>query len=387
MRIGIKITAILLIVSVFTEILQPSITHAQSKIKIGISTALSGAVASVGADVKNAIVLANDLVGNGKYELIIEDDKCSARDGVAVAKKFAEIDKVSYVLGLPCSSVLAAALPVYEKAGILVISSAASTPEVSCAGRFNFRTWPSDLAAARTLARYAGGHYASMAILSEEMEYPTQFSSMLKKEVPAGFRVVEETVLPGTTDFHSVLLKLSARKPGVIFLNPLGEQTLILMLKQLREMKLTIPVLAAFFPSSRTFLEAEGVSSERLEFVDLPSSESFGSATERELMNTFEARFGPPAFTELVVLTGYESFSALNKALTQSANPVEFLKSSEFHGVFGRYSFDKCGDVQGLSPVMKELKGGRVLLIEAKYPTAGGNDESQGNLAKNTNGI
>ena len=42
------------------------------------------------------------------------------------------------------------------------------------------------------------------------------------------------------------------------------------MLKQLREMKLSIPMLAVVLPSSKAFLGAEDLSSEGLKFVDFP---------------------------------------------------------------------------------------------------------------------
>lgn len=74
-----------------------------NRIKIGVSLPLTGGAAIEGVDVHALLLFANKHFADDVYELIFEDDKCSEKDAVSVAQKFADVDKVSYVLGFVCS--------------------------------------------------------------------------------------------------------------------------------------------------------------------------------------------------------------------------------------------------------------------------------------------
>jgi len=103
-------------------------------IKLGVSSALSGDAATYGLDIKDALLFANQKYGDGRYEFVFEDDRCSGRDAVSVAHKLIDIDKVDAVLGFACSGAALAALPIYEKAHIPVMVTTASSPKIRDAG-------------------------------------------------------------------------------------------------------------------------------------------------------------------------------------------------------------------------------------------------------------
>lgn len=67
--------------------------------EIGVSTSLTGSMAPFGADIKNALILANDLYGNGRYHLNFEDDQCNNQQAVSIAHKLTSVRKIRYVLG------------------------------------------------------------------------------------------------------------------------------------------------------------------------------------------------------------------------------------------------------------------------------------------------
>lgn len=94
----------------------------QQRIKIGVPTALSGSAAALGNDIKNALTLMNERYGNGRYELIFEDERCDNRVAVSVAQKLINIDKVKYALGFPCNGTLLATASIYSRARVLVVT-------------------------------------------------------------------------------------------------------------------------------------------------------------------------------------------------------------------------------------------------------------------------
>ena len=50
----------------------PSPTFAEKKIKIGVSTALTGAAATYGQDIRNALLFANERFADGRYDFVFE---------------------------------------------------------------------------------------------------------------------------------------------------------------------------------------------------------------------------------------------------------------------------------------------------------------------------
>lgn len=143
-----------------------TITFAEPKIKIGVSTVLSGDAATYGIDMQNAILFANEKFGDGRYELIIEDDKCDPKTAVSIAQKFANLDKVDFVLGYVCSGAMLAAAPILERAKIPTIVGGASAAAIADTGEYIFRTAPSDRLLAIKIAGYIAAKHASVALLS-----------------------------------------------------------------------------------------------------------------------------------------------------------------------------------------------------------------------------
>src|SRR5690606_26386395 len=108
----------------------------QKKIKIGVSTALTGEGATWGLDVRDGIAFAVEELAPERFELIVEDDKCSSKDAASVAHKLVEVDKVDYVVGLACSSAALASAPIYERARTVTIVVSGSSPKIAQAGDY-----------------------------------------------------------------------------------------------------------------------------------------------------------------------------------------------------------------------------------------------------------
>ena len=70
----------------------------EKTIKIGVIMPLTGFLANVGIDTKNAIDLAyNDLSASKDVQLIFEDDACDSAKALTAYRKLVDMDKVNYL--------------------------------------------------------------------------------------------------------------------------------------------------------------------------------------------------------------------------------------------------------------------------------------------------
>ena len=119
-------------------------------VKLGHILPTSGPLAAYAggfqAGVQAAVIEANDQGGidGCTVQLIEEDSATDPAASAAAAKKLVEVDGVHAIVGVYASSSTLAAAPIVEDAKTIMISPASTSPDVSNAGDFIFRTAPSD---------------------------------------------------------------------------------------------------------------------------------------------------------------------------------------------------------------------------------------------------
>ena len=114
---------------------------AADTIKIGVAGPHSGDLASYGLPSVNAAKIVADKINaqggiNGmKIELLVEDTVCKPEVATNTATKLIS-DGAQLVLGGICSGSTKAALPIYNDAGILVMSPSATNPALTQSGDY-----------------------------------------------------------------------------------------------------------------------------------------------------------------------------------------------------------------------------------------------------------
>lgn len=122
-----------------------------SPIKIGWMGPLSGDAASLGKDALAAAQLAIEEVNaaggvNGRMmELTVEDSQCSGNVAFHVGNKLIAFDQVQFIVGGICSGETLAVAPTAEKNRVIVFSGCSGSPEITTAGDYIFRAYPSDV--------------------------------------------------------------------------------------------------------------------------------------------------------------------------------------------------------------------------------------------------
>lgn len=335
---------------------------ADDKIKIGLSTALTGDGSSWGVDLKNALLFANKELGNAKYEIIIQDDRCSGKDAVAVAHKFISADKIKYVFG-NCSTTVKSALPIYNSANVLVFAPIATSPELSRGFDNIFRSAPSDGGNAALLFKHMKQHFKRVGVLTEEDDYAQDLTkAFLKNNSDRELDVYSESYLKENSDLRPVLLKFKQRNIEALFLNSSSERLFATILRQIKQLDLGWQIYASYFPASPTLLdiitrdEAEGII-----FTDYPSLDDVLTTDGKKLVDKFQSQYGKMNTWDITLITTIEAFRALDQAISSGKDVKHYLHSHEFHGIFGGYSFDKNGDIVGFNHKLKQIRNGAVV--------------------------
>lgn len=126
-------------------------------IKLGFIGPLSGFEQARGEAAKNGVALAieeiNDAGGviGKNIEVIYKDGACNAAQATT---SFTElVQEVSVVISVCDEETLAAALLADEKE-VVLLSVGSSSPDITYAGEYVFRLWPSDDAEGRVIAEY-----------------------------------------------------------------------------------------------------------------------------------------------------------------------------------------------------------------------------------------
>lgn len=347
-----------------TALVSSTPLNADDRVAIGVSTILTGEGSTYGEDIKNVLLFANDKIGQGKFRLVIEDDKCNPKDAIGVARKLTSSDKVKGVVGYGCSGALLGAAPVLDRLGVPTIGTVVSSAKISGAGAYIFRTHPSDEVGVRVLMSRLQKEHHSFGVLSAQTDFCQGILDGLQKLSRGDSLVIHaEDALPSDPDFKPALLRLRSKRIDGLFLNAQDEGGAYRMLKQAKEIGLNVPFYTFYLGASAAFFSLAGPDAEGVVTVDTPSLDDISTPEGKKLFHEFTERYGPMKSWTYSFATTFEGFRALSQAISRSDDPVEYLRRTEFNGIFGPYSFDERGDIRGISQVLKINQSGRAVTV------------------------
>ncbi len=208
----------------------------QSKQSIGIIAPLTGEGATYGASMKRGLDLA--MKGAG-INLIYEDDKLSAKDGVSAIQKLISLDKVPLIYGSAASGVTAAIVPIANQNKVVLFSSISTADSLNNAGPYFYRNVPANSIQGKTAAEFVADKIKShsIAIFNKNDEYGTNLASSFRQQIQKlGLKIVyDSSYLPADIDFRNQLLKIKEAGADAVFI-PGNYQDTGIILKQAAEL-------------------------------------------------------------------------------------------------------------------------------------------------------
>ena len=346
----------------------------QAPIVLGFIAPLSGDAVGYGTTEKNATELAlaeiNQAggVNNRMLTVVYEDGKCNAKDALSAMEKLISIDKVKIVMGGTCSAETLAVAPLAEKNNVILFSAFSSNPEITNAGDYIFRNAPSDTDATRVDAEtIISKGYKKVAIVSENTEYSLGVRTILKDILSrADIDIISDEVYnaQSTQDFRSLLTKVGVTKPDVLYLNPgTSAKAGGLMVKQARELKLSMPIHGNFSLGTPESLTTGG---SYMEGVVTGDSTGLGGKG-KILLGKYQTQFKAEPANEYLMGAAYDRVYLLRDALAGGTDNTDKIKTyfyglKNFSGAVGDYHFDQNGDVVGVGFASFVIKDGKKVL-------------------------
>ena len=337
--------------------------QAGAEIQIGIAGPMTGPVAQYGdmqfSGARMAIERINEAGGVLGEELVaVEyDDVCDPKQAVTVANSLVN-DGVQYVVGHLCSSSTQPASDIYEDEGILMVTPASTSPEITERGyELVFRTIGLD----SMQGPVAGNYLASLkpekvAVVHDKQQYGEGIATAVRDTLMAQDIEIAmfEGITAGDKDFSSLITKLKQADVDYVYYGGYHPE-LGLILRQARQADLDATFMGPEGVGNKDINTIAGEAAEGL-LVTLPPS--FDQKEEnQELVAAFAEKGEDPSGP--FVLPSYTAVQLIAEGIemADSKDPFEVasaLRSGTFETPIGTVQYDKAGDLKAFEFVVYE---------------------------------
>ncbi len=345
---------------------------AADRILFAIAGPMTGDSAAQGIQMRNGATIAVDEINAAggvkgkKLEYIVGDDQANPNQATVVAQKFAADKEIFFVLGHNNSGCSISALPIYQKAGLPVISPTNTNPTITSLGYENyFRVIVDDdtIVAQQVLLAVKELGFSKPVVIWENTDYgkgmrEVAYKKLKELNIPI---LGDESYVPGVDrDYSAQVTKFKGLGADVVLF--MGEYTAgALFAKQAKNLGLAAQIVCG-----------SGCSNPKLTEIAGPAAEGFYALTtfdpndERPAQATFIKKYtgrykdAPGEWAAhsydivYIVKQAYEMGGTDRPSLIKKLHEVK-----AFPGVTGTIQFDQRGDVSGTKVMVLVVKGGK----------------------------
>lgn len=372
---------------------------AQQEVKIGVIYPLTGPLASSGAEMRQALELAADIVNNGakgitglpftaggglpalkgaKIKLVFADHQGNPQVGATEAERLISQEKVVALVGSYNSNVTATASQVAERSKVPFLNPESTSASLTMRGfKYFFRTTPHDdlfvhnaFDFLKELQAKKGIMVGSIATFAENTLWGNEASKLQSKlGGMQNYKVVKQVAYPAkTTQLTSEVQTLKAAAPDVVLQSSYSEA--ILSMKTYKELGYLPDMILA---NNAGFTDSEFIRTlgKDAEYVITREVWALDLATRKPLIkqvnDLFKSRSGVDftgnsarSFTGLLVMAdainraGSTEPEALRKALAETNIPGDRL-IMPWKGV----KFDETGQNTLGAGILVQVVGGK----------------------------
>ncbi|MET3421113.1 branched-chain amino acid transport system substrate-binding protein [Actinoplanes tereljensis] len=323
-------------------------------IKIALVDAQSGQLSSLGAwelkGAKLAVTEWNAAGGiNGRQiQLDVFDDQGDPTTGTNLARK---IDSEGYIamLGTAESAVTIAMAPTLKTAEIPNITSGQSPGLVAVGSEFLFLNGPTSTTYDETLAKYIVDQQGikDIALITNNGSYGKgehdAFTKALKTRNVTP--LVDQVVTADQKDFSAALTTIRQKNPKLIFLGA-EEVESGLIVKQARDLGITVPFAGAAPQGTPVFLDTAGAKNAEGTIVSSPYLSNDINEASKKFATAYKAAYNEEA--ELHGAKAYDGaqilLTALKSSNVASGKPLaDAIRGTKYQGLLGSFAFDNTG--------------------------------------------
>ena len=356
-------------------------------IKIGMVYELTGNTASYGTSAANGAKLAfKEINASGgvlgkQIKIVSADNKGEPSESANAMSKVISQDKVVAVTGFTVSSCGIAASAVAEANKIPFVAAATVNPKVTFDERtgkvkdYTFRACFIDSFQGTVGANFAlnGLKASKTAIMTDSSsDYSKGLTDIFRSTyVKAGGKIVaEESYLQKDQDYKPILTKIKAQNPDLLYI-PGYYEDVGKIIKQARELGMTLPVLGADAWDSPVLVEMGGVQPlNNTYFTNFYSIED-KNPVSNAFVEAYKKEYGQTP--DSMAAMGYDAakllVDAIKRADSTDAKKIKeaLAATKNFSSVSGEMSLNERHDaVRGV--VIIELKDGKQVYKETVKP-------------------
>ena len=367
-----------------------------NKIKIVSSLPRTGSSNAVTGAMVNGIMLALAEAGNkaGPFTLTYEDwDDASAKKGdwdpeveAANADKAVKDPNIMAYIGTYNSGAAKIAMPVLNRAGLVMISPANSYPGLTKPGMGEanepdiyrpsgkldfFRVVPADDiqgVAASNWAKDLGAK--SVFILDDTQLYGKGIADVFEKNAKAiGLNVAGREGIDGkAADYRALAAKIVSANPDMVYYGGITQNNAGQLWKDIRSEGFKGMMMGPDGIYEQAFLTAAGDAAEGSYFTfgGLPPEKLTGKAAD--WYKNYKTKYNTEP--EVYAVYGYEAanvaMAAINKVCAKDRAKIldAVMGTKDFQGILGTWSFDANGDTSLTGMSGAQAKGGKFEFVK-----------------------
>jgi len=348
-------------------------------IKIGMGAPMTGDNAQFGVDIsqgaKIAVKDAGELEGFA-FELVTEDDGGTPEGGAAVANKLVSDPTVVAIAGHIFSGATDAAMPIYEKAGIPMMSPSATNPALTQKGSKVFnRVAFTDAAQGKFAAEYLYNKlgFTKIAVMHDGQAYGQGLAEVVEarfKEL-GGEVVAKEAITPGETDYTAPLSAIAAKSPQALYYGGYVQEAAVLVPQMAQSGLEGVVFFGCDGTYGEDFITKTGAAGEGAYAVALVPASSDAVTKFNE---AYQAEYGvAPGSLSPFTWNAYDSAAVLIAAIKsvavkggdgklyipRGALVAAVRGTKDYQGLSGTLSCDANGECNASGPIFYVVKDGK----------------------------
>ncbi|HLC41203.1 MAG TPA: ABC transporter substrate-binding protein [Methylomirabilota bacterium] len=266
---------------------------------IALAGPISGPNAQYGVLLKNGAQLAvNQLTAAGGVDghpikLLLADDQMDPKQSPLVAQRLAQDKSVLAVIGHFASTNTLAAMPIYTRVGVPVLSHSTST-NLSGISKWFFRLAVTNDVQGTQLGKYAverlGGKRVAVMFAQTEGNQTVEGPFEEAVKAAGGQIIAVETHQLNDKDYTAQITKLKGTNPDVVFLNTFFNES-ALIVRQAREAGFRTKFIAVESAGGPDFLKLGGAAAEGV-YAGAYWDPSSPSKLARKFVADYKAAYG-----------------------------------------------------------------------------------------------
>lgn len=337
---------------------------------IGAALPLSGAVAYYGDSAQKGITIALEevnaaggVLGGRTLAVTYEDTQGNAKGAAAGVRKLISVDRVPAIIGAGSSAESLAVVKIADENEVVLLTPISSSAELRGAGKYFFRSCPSDADQARMLARMVHDKgFGKVGVVFSNSIWGNSMKNNFVKEFTAlgGAVLTQQSSEIDDKDFRTQLLNVKQSGPDALVAITYAKEGGRLM-KQAAELPLGLQAFGADPWTIADFLTIAGPAAENA-FYTAPGR--YDGPEAKEFTAEFVARYQKEP--DVYAYHGYDCLKLLANAINQGGKSGPEIQAAlaatkDFPGVTGRTTFDEAHDVVGKDFVRMTIRGGKAV--------------------------